>query len=247
MRELAAIQRRFYELVTAGEGAIDPGLLGTSRRLDVYADAYLARLHDVLADDYPKLRSALGDQRFREVATGYVRACPPASFTIRDAGRALADHLATRDDVPAWSAELAALERARIEVFDGADAGVWTREQLATLPPEAFPALALVLVPASAQVELRWSVDELWSAIEDDAVPHLPAPRTGRVLVWRRDLDVVHRTLEADEAELIAMLAHPTSLAEIAARLDELGGEDPARRMVELLERWLDAGVLAPA
>ncbi len=59
MADLAKIQRRFYTLVTMGEGVVEPGLLAGPPRLDVYAAMYVARIIDVLADDYPKLRSAL--------------------------------------------------------------------------------------------------------------------------------------------------------------------------------------------
>ncbi len=245
MRDLTTIQRRFYDLVTAGEGVIDAGLLGSSRRLDIYADAYISRLHDVLADDYPKLRMALGEDAFRELATAYVRARPPTSFTIRDAGRSLPAYLATRDDLPPWTGDLAALERARVEVFDGADAAVLTRDDLATLPIERFPELELALVPASVLVPLRWSVDDLWSAIEDETTYEPPAPCARAVLVWRRELRVLHRTVDADEAALGRLLAEGTSLASLSATLAELGDAAPEHRIVELLARWVDAGVLA--
>lgn len=243
MRDLAALQRRFYELVTAGEGAIDPGLLGASRRLEVYADAYVARLHDVLAGDHPKLQAVLGEDAFRALAADYVRARPPTSFTVRDTGRALSAYLAARDDLPPWSADLVALERGRVEVFDGADAAVLSRDDLAAVPLAQFPELALALVPASVVVPLRWTVDELWSAIEDEAGYETPAPCTRSVLVWRRGLRVLHRTLDADEAELVALVERPTPLAAVSARLAELGGDE--HRMVEVLARWIDAEVLA--
>lgn len=244
MHDLAAIQRRFYELVTAGEGAIDAGLLGTSRRLDVYADAYISRLHDVLADDYPKLRAVLGHEAFRELATGYVRARPPTSFTVRDAGISLPAYLATRDDVPPWAADLAALERARVEVFDGADAVVLTRDDLAAVPVEQFPDLELALVPASTVVSLAWTVDELWSAIEDDTEQQAPVSCARRVLVWRRELRILHRTLDPDEAELVPLVGSGASLATVAARLGEVDSCAPEQRMVELLARWIDAEAL---
>jgi hypothetical protein len=179
VRDLASIQRRFYELATAGEGAIEPGLLGASRRLEVYADAYIARLHDVLADDYPKLRATLGPDAFRELAAAYVRARPPTSFTVRDTGVELPRYVAARDDLPTWTGDLAALERARVEVFDGADAEPLTREALAATPIEQLPELALTLVPASALVPLGWTVDDVWSALEDEAEvdAHLPPQR----------------------------------------------------------------------
>jgi hypothetical protein len=245
MRDLAVIQRRFYELVTAGEGAIDPGLLGASRRLDVYADAYISRLHDVLAGDYPKLRVVLGEDAFRELAVSYVRARPPTSFTIRDAGLSLPAYLTTRDDLPAWAGDLAALERARVEVFDGADATSITRDDLTAVPIERFPELELAFVPASVLVPLRWTVDDLWSAIEDEAVHEAPAPCKRSALVWRRELRVLHRTLDDDETELADLLVQRESLAAISARLAELGNPAPELRMVELLVRWVDAEVLA--
>lgn len=242
MRELAAIQRRFFELVTAGEGTIEPGLLGSSRRLDIYADAYASRLHDALADDYPKLRAALGEDRFREIAAAYLRARPPSSFTIRDASDALGSYLAS-DDLPAWTSDLAALERARVEVFDGVDSTPLSREQLSLVPMEAFPELVLRLTPASAVVPISWAVDELWSAIEDDIAWAMPVACTRAVLVWRRDLRVVHRTLDADEAVLVSLLRSSASFAQISERLAEVH-EAPEQRIVELLGRWLDAGIL---
>jgi hypothetical protein len=248
MRELADIQRAFYELVTAGEGAIPPGLLAGPRRLDVYAEAYLARLSDILVADYPKLWASLGDDAFRALAASYLRARPPTSFTVRDAGLALPGYLATRDDLPALADDLAALERARIEVFDGPDRAPLARNDLASVPAEQFPELALALIPASQLVTIVWTVDELWSAIEDGAPmpPAEAAPVTRGVLVWRRDLRVLHRTLDDDEAALAPLLAAGTTIAELAARLAELVAQ-PEVRLVELLGRWLDAGVLVGA
>lgn len=243
MGDLAAIQRRFYELVTAGEGTIDPGLLGSSRRLDVYADAYVSRLHDVLADDYPKLRTALGETCFRELATSYVRGRPPRSFTIRDAGLLLPEYLAKRDDLPPWTSDLAALERARVEVFDAADCAPMSREDLAALPIEAFPDLTLGLIPASVVVPIAWSVDEVWSALEDDIAWTAPATGTRLVLVWRRNLHVVHRTLDVDEAVLVSELQSSARLTQVSARLAEVH-QAPEHRIVDLLGRWLDAGIL---
>lgn len=244
MRDLATIQRRFYALVTAGEGVIDPGLLGTSRRLDVYAGMYIARLHDVLAADHPKLRVALGDDAFRALATDYARARPPTSFTVRDAGCALGAYVATRADLPPWSADLAALERARVEVFDAADAHARSREDLAAVPIEQFPDLVLALVPAAILATVRWTVDDLWSAIEDDATWTAPTPCERMILVWRRDLRVLHRTLDRDEALLLHEAVRGATLADLSALLADDDATPPSHRLAELLARWVDAEIL---
>lgn len=245
MRDLAAIQRRFYELVTAGEGAIDPGLLGGSRRLGVYADMYVARLVDVLAGDYPKLRTALGADAFHDLAASYSRARPPRSFTIRDAGEALATYLHERDDLPVWAADLARLERARVEVFDGPDAHAMSRDDLAGVEIERFPDVVLRWMPSSFLVRVRWTVDDLWSALEDERAHEDPEPHPRTVLVWRRDLQVLHRTLDDDEGRVAALLSAGCSIATLSAEIAGLGAPEPERRMVELLARWLDAGALA--
>src|ERR1041384_4697498 len=161
MADLTQLQRQFYDRVVGrvvdraadaavGRAAEDPhaGGLIASGDVDVYARMYRSRLHDALAEDYPKLHVALGDERFGELVAGYFRAHPPSSFTLREAGVALAGYLAHQGDQadhepwPAWAADLAALERARVEVFDGPDASPLVQDAVAALGAE-LPELAL--------------------------------------------------------------------------------------------------------
>lgn len=239
MAELAALQRRFYDRVVGGADA--DGLVA-SGDLGVYAHMYGARLLDALVADYPKLAAALGDDAFTELAIDYLRAHPPRSFTLRDCGLHLPAWLA--DHAAPWASELAALERARVEVFDGPDAAPLGRDEVIALG-EALPALALRWVPAHEVVAIRHTIDDLWSAIEDDE-PH-PAPRQEprTMLVWRRGLDVKHRTLDADEATLAATLATGTTFAALCDQLGGLHGDAAAPRAVELLLRWLAGEAVA--
>ncbi|MEO8846161.1 MAG: DNA-binding domain-containing protein [Kofleriaceae bacterium] len=245
MADLATLQRRFYELVTSGAAVVEPDLFTGPPRLGVYADMYLARLHDTLADDYPKLRTALGDEVFHDLVVDYVAVHPPRSFTLRDAGTSLAAYLTTRSDLPPWAADLAALERARIEVFDGHDAVALGRNDVARVAPEAFPDLRLAWVPASVLVTLAWTVDELWDELETDAPVTAPRAAARLVLVWRRDQRIFHRTLDDDEADLAALVTARATFAELSARLVERDATAPEERAVELLVRWLDAEALA--
>ena len=257
MRDLGAIQRRFHDLVTGGALAVEPGLvIGPPERVAIYARMYVERLHDVLWDDYPKLVAVLGVAGFRDLVERYVRARPPSSFTVRDAGAALPAYLATRGDLPPWFADLALLERARVDVFDAADSTVLRRDDVAALAPEEFPALAIAWVPASVIVRLGWSVDDLWSAIEDetslaDTERMSTSLRTDicahvrTVLVWRRELTVVHRTLEPEEA-LVVELVRGCTIAELCEAIATTDAASPAQRAVELLTRWLEAESLAP-
>lgn len=258
MAELAALQRAFHAAVTRGESAPDLGC--DPARLAVYAEGYAVRLHDALAADCPKLRDALGPAWFAELAAAYVAACPPRGFSLREASDRFAGFLAGRDELPGWCAELAALERARVEVFDAADDEPLTRAAIAALAaadPAAFADLGVRWVTACIAVPLAWSVAALWSAIEDasdDAHDHdhdhapthaAPAPIEPSIaVIWRSDLRVLHRMLEPDEAAIAPLLARGATLAEIAEAL-AAHAPAPDLRMSALLAGWLDAGLVA--
>jgi hypothetical protein len=242
MPDLARLQRQFYDRVVAGATADE---LIASGDVEIYAGMYTSRLFDAIADDYPKLRAALGEDRFAELIAHYLRAHPPSSFTLREAGAALAAFLRAEPSAP-WAADLAALERARVEVFDGADAAPLAQDEVAALG-DALPDLRLTWVPASAVVPLAWSVDDLWSAIEDAQPPPDPRADARVVLVWRRELSVLHRTLDADEARLAPQIAAGASFADVCEVLGEIHGGQASERAVEILLRWLQAAVIVRA
>ncbi len=241
MGELAALQSTFYDRVTSGS---DADAIVASGDLGIYARMYASRLHDTLADDYPKVRAALGVDPFAAMVVHYLQVHPPRSHTLRDAGLELPGFL--RHSGAPWPAELAELERARVEVFDGPDAAPLATAEVAALGDE-LPELVLRLVPSSVVVPLAWAADELWSAIEDDAPAFVPERSARTVLVWRRELAVLHRTLDEDEATLAPRLATGIRFAEVCALLATTHGEEAAVRATELLLRWLQAEVLVAA
>ena len=218
---------------------VEDGAVGAAARLHVYAHAYTARIAGVLAHDYPKLDAVAG---VRALAAPYLRAHPPAHPSLREVGAHLADFLAARGE-PAHLVDLARLERARTEAFDGgADASPLTRDDLAALGADGFPSLRLQLVPSSRIVTMTTNADDLWDALESKQPPPDPAPAARTVLVWRRDVTVVHRTLEPDEARVIPLLADGVTFEEACEPLAD--HPSPAERALALLLRWLDAGAL---
>jgi hypothetical protein len=243
---LADTLRRFHALVvgaaplsTASE-LVEGGAVPAAERLGVYARAYPARIADVLAADYPKL-AALGGLG-RELTEAYLRAHPPAHPSLREAGAHVARFLAARG-APAHDVELARLERARTEAFDGgADVVPLARDHLAARPAAAFPRLRLRLVPSAQAIALTTNADERWAAVEEDRPLPPPAAAARTVLVWRRDVTVVHRALDPDEARLAPALAAGTTFADVCEGL--AGDPAPAERASALLLRWVDAGAL---
>lgn len=261
---LADAQARLFALVTAPEGVaaglrergFGPadltgwvGVRGDERRsalgrLDVYANMYFFRLLDVLRDVFPKLAQAIGDDAFHNLVTDYLLVCPPEQPSLRWLGARLPAYL-RRHALAAERPELgdlAALEWARYDVFDAADAEVLTVEALRALPPEAFVTLPLRLVPAQARLAVGWPAEALWA--QPDAPPaKAPAART--LLVWRRDVAVYHRVLDDDEAAALALVDEGTEFGALCDWLAARVGEDAAAPAAyQLLSQWASDGLL---
>lgn len=269
---LDATQRRFAALLTAPDGvgaalreagdaqgaslagfvAGDARLDATSR-LEVYANAYFARILDVLTQDFGALAAALGREGMNDVATAYLLAHPSRHFSIRHVGARLAAYLA--DDPRAaplrvrwpWCADLARLETALGDAFDAADVPLLSREALAALPPDAWPDLRLHFAPCVRLLRLAWPVRTLREAFERDATPPplvTPAPET--LLVWRRDESVRWRAILPLEAELLeAALAGAPFEALCATAAGALGEAAAPGYAAESLARWVHDALLA--
>lgn len=256
---------RFHAAITGSStlesvrDLVERGEIDELARLRVYEHAYTARIASVLVHDYPKLARLVGEDTLRAWTAHYLRAHPPSNFSLREVGAYLARWLGERDadddhqpELSRALVDLARLERARTEVFDGPDTTPLSRDDLATMDPAEFPSLRLHLVPSSRVVAIETNADDVWDAIENDAsirvssiekIADGPWFRHRVVLVWRRDLTVVHRTLDVDEAPIVRTMVDGTSFGAACELLDEATA---AERAIELLVRWLDGGILAP-
>ena len=105
--------------------------LSSADRLDIYVNAYHARLMECLAEEFAVVRHALGDELFDAVAFGYLQHFPSRSYTLGQLGALFPRYLtesrlhatgAPEEAGPTWPdfiIELATLERSLYEVFDG--------------------------------------------------------------------------------------------------------------------------------
>jgi Putative DNA-binding domain len=153
--KLARLQNAFQDGVLLGDSAISRSILD-SRRLDraarfkIYFDAYRFRLAEFLSNDYPVLRSFLGDELFGLLVEAYVEAMPSHYPNARDYGGVLPNFM--RLTAP-WSEgrdaiDLARLERALSAAFDAADGPVLAVGCLADISVEDWPHLAFRFHPS---------------------------------------------------------------------------------------------------
>jgi len=262
--KLADLEARFYELVTARESvaatveaggpearrAVEELVAGDARlsataRLDIYADMYFVRIHDVLANEYARTAAALGAARFHGLVIDYLGACRPDHPSMSEVGARLPAFLAVHPAATGrpWLGELACLERARLEMVDRADAETLTLDLLRSLPPERFAPLPLTLVPSHALFATRFDVVSLWRAEDPDAIPE---SSPAALLVWRRELEVLHRAVAGEEADWLRRAeTGDLTFEELCAGLGRgRTDEAAAARAFELVGRWASDGLL---
>ena len=98
--------------------------------------------------------------------------------------------------------ELAALERALNDAFDGADAPVVTMADLAALPPEIWGGISFVPHPTARSFEVSTNVGAIWTALKagNEPPPVHGSETSGHILVWRHEMTPMFREMGAEEA-----------------------------------------------
>jgi len=237
------------------EQVVDRSKRRTSvERLEVYANAYYARLLECLRDEFPALLHAVGDEVFDGLAFGYLQAYPSTSYTLSNLSRNFARFLEeTRprdedDASPSWPdfmIDLARLERTYSEVFDGPGAERLTllkADEIQTLPPEAWPAARLVPVPCLRLLALRYPVQEYATGVRKKENPPFPDPEPTWLAVSRVEYVVRRWTLSRVQYQLLESLISglPVGTAiEKAARVAIENGQS-VEHLAEDLRMWFE-------
>jgi hypothetical protein len=97
--------------------------LSSFDRLEIYNKQYWFRLLDCLYEDFPGLRTVIGEKRFHDLSVAYLTKYPSNSYALRDLGNRLEKFL---HNEPGWAApheslarDIVRLEWAHIIAFDG--------------------------------------------------------------------------------------------------------------------------------
>jgi hypothetical protein len=220
-------------------------------RLDVYAQAYFTRLHEVLLEDHPTVAWICGEAAFHDLVTGFLVAHPSRSPNLRDLGRPFADFLAghpvagfARARWPSL-ADVARLEWAFCDVFDAPDEAALTRDDLLALDPGEWASIALAPVAAFRRLAFDRGVGRFVRARRGaEPVPaDEAAPET--LVVWREDERAVFRAVDALEARALARVEAGTSFGELCVWSSaETGEAEAAAQAAAWLSGWVGAGWL---
>lgn len=219
-------------------------------RLDVYRNAYSLRLTEFLAHDYGKLRTYLGDVRFNEMALHYIAAHPSDQPNARWFSRHLPEFLASSRHYrhqPELS-ELARLEGALSDAFDGLDESVCTMSDLGAIDPEHFGSASFNIVSTVHRFAVTTNVSSLWSSLKCDEAPPPPESisKPLEIMVWRQGSGARFRILGDEEAMAIDSAREGVSFAVICEMIAAF--EDPdtaAMRAAGYLRGWIEAEIVS--
>ena len=236
--------------------------LGSIKRLEVYANAYYARLLECLRDYFPALVHALGEEVFDEFAFGYLQRFPSQSYTLGD----LADNFATfldetrpvpdeaESDAPAnWPdfvIDLARLEWNIDSVFDGAgieNAPPLSAERLGEISADDWPQARLVPVVCLRLLSFQFPVNDYYTEFRQGKEPALPLPAETHLALSRRDYVVRRYPLSAAQFCLLKALhqGEPVGAA-IAAAAETVDDVDAlAGSLRNWFHQWTAAGFFA--
>lgn len=135
--------------------------LSSFNRLEIYNRQYWFRIFASFEEDFPGLQAVLGRKAFEHLMHAYLESHPSTSFTLRNLGSQLVTWMEAN---PAYiqprvglALDMARLEWAHIEAYDGAEFSVLTSEELASIDIET----RFALQPYVRLLELSTPVDDL--------------------------------------------------------------------------------------
>jgi hypothetical protein len=219
-------------------------------RLDIYSNAYYARLEEALETDFEITKQLLGEDVFSEACMAYIHKYPSRYFSLRWFGQDFPKFLGYQADSGEhhWPAEMAQLEWSFTGAFDAADAEPATEADIAAIPPEAWAELRIGFHPSMCTFDIWWNTLARWRAAKNNE----PVPEAKRLaqpaqcLLWRQDLLTQYRSMEADEAVAFQVALDGASFPELCGALAEemQDQEQVPMRAAGFLKAWLAAGMI---
>jgi hypothetical protein len=202
-----------------------------------------------------------GDEAFEVFAFGYLQEYPPRSYTLNELGRSFPYYLEkTRpqadsaetdpsgaseeaDDWPEFLIDLARLEWAIYEVFDGPGVEgqpLLSADALLNVPPERWAEVQLDMAPCLQLLTTRFPVNDYYTSLgqakDGEPVP-IPLAQASYVALTRRDFVVRRYNLSVTEFDVLRALQQGLPLGVAIDCAANTSNED-LNQLAEDLKLW---------
>ncbi len=236
-----AATRRAFEATFVSAGDLD-----AAGRMEIYANAYFWRLHEVLAEQFSVAAEHLGPVAFHNRTTDYVLRCPSTDPDLRRFGArfpAFLAAIAAREGDPPHVAAFARAQWAMMEVLDAPDESPLATGDVVTPDPARLLARPLARIAAARLWPSAWDFHTAWMRHRAGEAPQVPAPALGFNLIWRAGLRVWVRRLDPAEGRALAALPPAGTTFGALCEAAREGGAS-MEQVARWLKRWLDDGLL---
>lgn len=238
---LAQHQQAFAAELSASDEATAPSSLG----MEIYRNAYRARLLTALEVSYECTRRWVGEDAFAAAACHYVISHPPHDWTLDRFGAQFPAVLASLFANDGEVAELAWLEWHLQQAFAAPDLPELSGLQLAQaeLRDDDWEQLYLTMSAGYAALQVGHDCTGLWQALRDDKLAGFTLTPTnqGMLVVWRQALIPRFRVLDSDEFTALETLAQGQSFGRVAT----MAGDGGAAQLGGWFAQWLSEGLFA--
>ena len=238
---LAQHQHAFAAELAASDDAAVPSSLG----MEIYRNAYRARLLGALEVTYERTRRWVGEAAFAAAACHYVISHPSHDWTLDRFGAQFPEVLRTLFANDGEVAELAWLEWHLQQAFAAPDQPELSGADLAQagLNDGDWEQLRLSMAAGYAARAIAHDCTGLWQALRhDEPTGFTLEPTDPSVLVvWRQGLTPRYRVLNQHECAALECLARGEPFGAVAA----LVGADGGVQLGGWLAQWLSEGLFA--
>jgi len=224
--------------------------LSSLERIDIYRGGYHARLIECLADDYPVLQHALGEDEFEALCRRYIAEHPSRAPSLNYFGQFMADFCRSQPHSQSgFLADLAKLEWAIVLSIHAPTAVTIGFEDLNQVPNERWPGARFQVNPSLKILHLAYPVNAYLQAFRQGSPGVVPAARHASVAVYRTGRSVWRLELEPAMVTLVESLASGATLEEGLAQVQAaLSGEteqEMAKKISHCFQHSVSSGLFS--
>jgi hypothetical protein len=224
--------------------------LSSLERIEIYRRGYHARLIECLADDYPVLQHALGEEAFEALCRAYIARHPSTAPSLNYFGRHMAELCrAQPESAPDFAADLATLEWAVVLGIHAPTAPALGFEDLSQVPQTSWPGARFKVNPSLSILRLSYPVNAYLQSFRNGEPPALPEPAKNTVAVYRTGKSVWRLELDHAMVTLIEALAAgatlETALESVQAVLRDRSEQEAAALISTCFRHSVSSGLFS--